>query len=158
MGFEIAIALGPLASLGRVLDTDRTLALAHRAMARPWVFEPGVESSRSALLRFSRALLDWYRLSSTYLVYFEAYRRLLRACWQLSVVVHDQPVAFQHRRISRVLIQIAQRWIVETGAVEQVGAGLGHHRDQTEMDKFGCLLANDVDADQSHVVLPKDQF
>jgi hypothetical protein len=25
-------------------------------------------------------------------------------CWQLSAVVHHQPVAFQHRRISRVLI------------------------------------------------------
>src|SRR6266487_4958794 len=58
-------------------------------------------------------------------------------CWQLSAVVHDQPVAFQHRRISRVLIEIAQRWIVETGAVEQVGAGVGHHRDQTEMNEFG---------------------
>src|SRR5438874_7680986 len=33
-------------------------------------------------------------------------------CWQLSVVVDDQPVAFQHRRISRVLIEIAQRWVV----------------------------------------------
>ena len=55
-------------------------------------------------------------------------------CWQLSAVVHHQPVAFQHRRISRVLIEIAQRWIVEAGAVEQVGAGLGHHRDQTEMN------------------------
>ncbi len=31
----------------------------------------------------------------------------------------------------------AQRWIVETSAVEQVGAGLGHHRDQTEMNKLG---------------------
>src|SRR6266403_5029864 len=28
-------------------------------MARPWVFESGVESARSALLRFNRALLDW---------------------------------------------------------------------------------------------------
>jgi hypothetical protein len=79
-------------------------------------------------------------------------------CWQLSAVVHDQPVAFQHRRISRVLIEIAQRWIVETGATEQLGAGLSHHRDQTEMNKFGRLFANDMDAEQSHVVLPKDQF
>src|SRR5207245_8466396 len=69
-------------------------------------------------------------------------------CWQLSAVVHDQPVAFQHRRISRVLVEIAQSWIVETGAVEQVGAGLGHHRDQTEMNKFGRLFANDMDAEQ----------
>jgi hypothetical protein len=33
-------------------------------------------------------------------------------------IVHDQPVAFQHRRISRVFIEVAQRWIFETGAVE----------------------------------------
>src|SRR6266513_3913477 len=79
-------------------------------------------------------------------------------CWQLSAVVHHQPVAFQHRRISRVLIEIAQCWIIETGAVEQVGAGLGHHRDQTEMNKFRRLFANDMDAEQSHVVLAEDQF
>jgi hypothetical protein len=36
----------------------------------------------------------------------------------MSAIVHDQPVAFQHRRISRVLIEVAQRWIFETGAVE----------------------------------------
>src|SRR5437762_3110900 len=78
--------------------------------------------------------------------------------WPLSAVVHDQPVAFQHRRISRVLIEISQRWIIKTSAVEQVGARLGHHRDQTEMNKFGRLFANDVDAEQSHAVLPQDQF
>ena len=58
----------------------------------------------------------------------------------MSAIVHDQPVAFQHRRVSRVLIEIAQRWIVKTGAVEQVGARLGHHRDQTEINKFGRVF------------------
>src|ERR1700746_3723745 len=58
-GAEIAIALGPRASLGRILDAQRTLARADRAMARPWVFQSRVESTRSTLLRFNRALLDW---------------------------------------------------------------------------------------------------
>src|SRR6266487_3599728 len=54
-------------------------------------------------------------------------------CWQLSAIVHDQPVAFQQRRISRVLIEIAQRWIVATSAVEQVVALLGHLRNQPQL-------------------------
>src|ERR1700746_2585941 len=56
---EIAIALGARASLGRILDAQRTLARTDRAMARPWVFRSRVESTRPTLLRFNRALLDW---------------------------------------------------------------------------------------------------
>src|SRR5205814_10561723 len=36
----------------------------------------------------------------------------------MSAIVHDQPVAFRHRRISRVLIDVARRWILETATVE----------------------------------------
>src|SRR5437667_1813211 len=57
MGFEIAIALGARAALGRILDAECALACAHRAMACPWLFQP--ESTRSALLRFNGAFLDW---------------------------------------------------------------------------------------------------
>src|SRR5205085_12343263 len=42
-------------------------------------------------------------------------------CWQMSAIVHDQPVAFQHRRISRVLIELAQRWIFETVRLNRSG-------------------------------------
>src|SRR4029453_19179666 len=52
------VALGAWASLGWILDAQRALARAHRAMARAWVFQPGVESTRSALLWFNRAFLD----------------------------------------------------------------------------------------------------
>ena len=59
MGFEIVVALGARTALGRILDAECALACAHRAMACPWLFQPGVESTRSALLRFNRAFLDW---------------------------------------------------------------------------------------------------
>ena len=59
MGAEIVvIAVGPGTTLGRVLDTQRALARADRAVARPRLFESGVESARSALLRFDRPVLD----------------------------------------------------------------------------------------------------
>ena len=39
MGAEkIVIAVGPGTTLGRVLDAQRALARADRAVARPWVF------------------------------------------------------------------------------------------------------------------------
>src|SRR4029453_9497561 len=59
MGAESAVALGPRPSLGWILDAQRALARAHRALARAWVFQPRVESTRSTLFRFNRAVLDW---------------------------------------------------------------------------------------------------
>ena len=39
MGAEmVVIAVGPGTTLGRVLDTQRALARADRAVARPWLF------------------------------------------------------------------------------------------------------------------------
>jgi len=39
MGAEmVVIAVGPGTTLGRVLDAQRALACADRAVARPWVF------------------------------------------------------------------------------------------------------------------------
>src|SRR4029077_11322317 len=59
MGAEmVVIAVGPGTTLGWVLDTQRALARADRAVARAWLFESGVESARSALLRFDRSVLD----------------------------------------------------------------------------------------------------
>ncbi len=51
-------AVGTRTTLGWVLDTQRALARADRPVARPRVFESGVESARSALLRFDRSVLD----------------------------------------------------------------------------------------------------
>src|SRR4030095_5488439 len=59
MGAERVVAMGAWASLGWILDAQRALARADRAMARAWVFHPEVESTRSALLWFNRAVLDW---------------------------------------------------------------------------------------------------
>src|SRR4030095_2732841 len=58
MGAERVVAVGAWASLGWILDAQRALARSDRAMARPWVFQPGVESTRSTLLWFNRAFLD----------------------------------------------------------------------------------------------------
>src|SRR4029077_3638981 len=52
------VAMGAWTALGRVLDAQRALARAHRAVARPWLFQSRVESTRSALLRLDRAVLD----------------------------------------------------------------------------------------------------
>jgi len=38
MGAEAFVALGARTSLGRVLDAQRALARAYRAVARPWLF------------------------------------------------------------------------------------------------------------------------
>ncbi len=54
----VVIAVGPGTILGRILDTERTVACAHRAIARAWLFQSGVESARFALLRFDRLVLD----------------------------------------------------------------------------------------------------
>src|SRR6266481_2226709 len=59
MGDERAVALGARTSLGRILDAECTLARARHPLVVPRVFQPGVESTRSALLRFDCALLDW---------------------------------------------------------------------------------------------------
>src|SRR6516162_1127255 len=59
MGAEmVVIAVGPWTTLGRLLDTWRALACANRAVARSWLFQSRVESTRSALLRFDRLVLD----------------------------------------------------------------------------------------------------
>jgi hypothetical protein len=60
MGAEmVLVAVGPRTTLGRLLDTQRALACAHRNMARPRAFKPRVESTRSALFRLNGAFLDW---------------------------------------------------------------------------------------------------
>src|SRR5438094_5277263 len=59
MGDERAVALGARASLGRILDAECTLARARHPLVVPRIFQPGIESTRSALLRFDGALLDW---------------------------------------------------------------------------------------------------
>jgi len=38
MGSEMAVALGAWTTLGRVLDAQRNLACANRAVARSWLF------------------------------------------------------------------------------------------------------------------------
>src|SRR5262249_10723245 len=55
----MVLALGTRASLGWVLDVERVVAGAHRVVARSWLHGSRVESTRSALLRFNRAILDW---------------------------------------------------------------------------------------------------
>src|SRR5215510_14675325 len=59
MGAEMLVALGTRTYLGWVLDAQRAVARTHRVVARAWLFQSGVESTRSALLRFNRAVLDW---------------------------------------------------------------------------------------------------
>src|SRR6516164_679668 len=59
MGAEMLVGVGPWAALGWLLDAQRAVARADRAVARPWLFRSGVESTRSALLRFDRPVLDW---------------------------------------------------------------------------------------------------
>src|SRR5438477_12156475 len=58
MGAEMVAALGARACLGWLLDTQRAMARADRAVARPRLFESRVESARSALFRFDRSVLD----------------------------------------------------------------------------------------------------
>jgi len=38
MGAEMAVALGAWTTLGRILDAQRALACANRAVARSWLF------------------------------------------------------------------------------------------------------------------------
>src|SRR5215468_6909294 len=59
MGAEKVVGMGAWTSLGRVLDAQRPVARADRAVACSWIFRSGVESTRSALLRFDRPVLDW---------------------------------------------------------------------------------------------------
>src|SRR6516164_3059486 len=58
MGAEMLVGVGPWAALGWLLDAQRAVARADRAVARPWLFRSGVESARSPLLRFDCPLLD----------------------------------------------------------------------------------------------------
>src|SRR6478735_6759722 len=58
MGAEMSVALGARAGVGRILDTKRAVARANRAVASARIFQPRVESARSALLRFDRSVLD----------------------------------------------------------------------------------------------------
>ena len=67
-------------------------------------------------------------------------------------------LTLQQRVVSGVLVELAQRRVVEARAIEQVGAGFGEHREQSALDDLGRLLADDVDAEQPHVVSPEQQF
>src|SRR5215510_6941948 len=58
MGAEKVVAMGAWTALGRVLDAQRAVARADRAVARPWLFQSRVEPTRSALFRFDRPVLD----------------------------------------------------------------------------------------------------
>src|SRR5437762_9983702 len=58
MGAEMFVTVGAWTWLGWILDAQRALARADRAVARAWLFRSGVESTRSALLRFNCAVLD----------------------------------------------------------------------------------------------------
>ena len=59
MGDEMLVAVGAWADLGRVLDTQRTLARPDRAVARSRLFQSRVESARFAVLWLDRSVLDW---------------------------------------------------------------------------------------------------
>src|SRR5215472_4399891 len=58
MGAEVFVAVGAWTGLGWLLDAQRAVACADRAVARPWLFRSRVKSTRSALLRFDRPVLD----------------------------------------------------------------------------------------------------
>src|SRR3954451_24158652 len=58
MGTEMLVGVGAGTALGWVLDAQRALACTDRTFARPRIFGSGVESTRSALLRFDCPLLD----------------------------------------------------------------------------------------------------
>src|SRR5215471_10938305 len=58
MGAEKVVAMGAWTALGRVLDAQRAVARADRAVAGPWLFQSRVEPTRSALFRFDRSVLD----------------------------------------------------------------------------------------------------
>src|SRR5262245_49998039 len=58
MGAEIFVDVGPWTCLGWLLDAQRALACADRVVAGPRLFRPGVESTRPALLRVDRSVLD----------------------------------------------------------------------------------------------------
>src|SRR5215475_1107059 len=58
MGAEMLVGVGAWTALGRVLDAQRAVARADRAVARPWLFLSRVEPTRSALFRFDRPVLD----------------------------------------------------------------------------------------------------
>lgn len=51
------VAVGAWTRLGWFLDAQCALARAYRAVARPWL--SGIESTRFALLRLDRSVLDW---------------------------------------------------------------------------------------------------
>src|SRR5215469_14617854 len=58
MGAEMVVAVGARTALGWILDAQRALARANHPLALPWIFQSGDESTRSALLRFNRPVLD----------------------------------------------------------------------------------------------------
>src|SRR5215831_9708524 len=59
MGAEMLVGVGAWTALGRILDAQRALACADRAVACAWLFRSRVQPTRSALLRFDRPVLDW---------------------------------------------------------------------------------------------------
>ena len=67
-------------------------------------------------------------------------------------------VAFQQGVQGRELVEVAQRGVVEAGVEEEVRTAAGSERDQADMDDLGRLFADDVDAQELHVVALEDQF
>src|SRR6266480_4824001 len=118
-------------ALGVMAGPEGNFTGSCRPVARIFTLVPPISSTSTFIIEVARRIGEDNRgeVGSRLAATVRSSRN--SPCWQLSAVVHDQLIAFQHRRISRVLIEIAQCWIVETGAVEQVGAGLGHHRNQT---------------------------
>src|SRR5262249_8495665 len=58
MGAKVVGGMGAWTALGRVLDAQRAVARAGRAVARPWLFQSRGEPPRSALFWFYRSVFD----------------------------------------------------------------------------------------------------
>src|SRR6185369_4373044 len=67
-------------------------------------------------------------------------------------------VTTQQSVVGRILVEIAQRRVIETRAVEQVRRGISEHGDQANMNHFGGLLAENVHAYEAHVIPSEEQF
>src|SRR5262249_17282971 len=58
MGAKVVGGMGAWTALGRVLDAQRAVARADRAVARPWLFQSRGQPPRSAFFWFDRSVLD----------------------------------------------------------------------------------------------------
>ena len=63
-----------------------------------------------------------------------------------------------HRVVGGVLVEVAQRWIVEAGAVEQLRGGVDHHGDEPDVDHLGRLFTHHVHTQQAQIVPVEKQF